>query len=77
MNGVYAFLSSCGDDCLDVEIGFCGMRRADIDRVVRQPDGEHVGIRVAVRLDCANAQFLGGPHDANRDLAAIGDQQVT
>ena len=53
-----------------------GLRRPDVHRLVGEPDGEQVRVGVAVGLHGPDPEFARRPDDADRDLAAIGDQEL-
>ena len=44
MDGVGAARDRGGDDGLLVQVGFRGVRRSDLDRLVGQPRGQHVPV---------------------------------
>ena len=64
------------DDGRDVEVAVARGRRADAHRLV----GEHHVLRVRVGLrmdgDRLDAHFAAGALDAQRDLAAVGDEDL-
>ena len=62
------------DDRRDVEVAFGRGRRADADRVIGQPHVHRVGIGGRVHRDRLDPHFVRGAVDAQRDLAAVGDQ---
>ena len=64
------------DDVGDVEIGFGRARRADADRLVGQTHVHRVGVGGRMDRDRLDAHFVRGAVDAQRDLAAIGDQDL-
>ena len=66
-----------GDDRGHVEIAVRGARRADADGLVGKADVERVAVGLAVDGDGANAEFPAGVEDAQRDFAAIGNQNLT
>ena len=51
MDGVGAARDGGRDDGLLVEVGFCGVRRPDLDDFVRHPRGQHLPVGGADRLD--------------------------
>ena len=61
-------------DAIDLQITFRARRRADADRFVRQLHVERIDIRFRIDREGANAEFLAGANDAERDFAAIRDQ---
>ena len=52
-----------GDDRADVEIGLGRLRRADLDRLVGEADGERIGVGGAVGLDRVDAELARGADD--------------
>ena len=62
------------DDVGDVEIGFGRGRRPDADGFVGKPDVHRVGVGGRMDRDGLDAHFVAGAVDAQRDLAAVGDQ---
>ena len=77
MDGVDVGDFSRGDDGGDVEIAVGGARRADADGLVGKANVERVAIGFAVDGDGANAEFAAGVEDAQRNFAAIGNQNFT
>ena len=65
-----------GDDRGDVEIGIARGRRPDADGMVGQPHMHRIGIGGGMHRHRLDAHFVSGAVDAQRDLAAIGDQQA-
>ena len=74
MDRVGAGLFGGGEDGVDVEIAGARRRRADADRLVGGLDVRRLRVGIGIDGDGADAEPRAGPHDANRDLAAIGDQ---
>lgn len=70
-----AALPCCLKHRLDVEVGFRGLR-SDLDRLVGEPNSQHVGVGRAVNLDSLDPQSASGPDDADRDLPPVGDQNL-
>ena len=64
------------DDVGDVEIGFGRRRRADADGLVGEADVHRVGVGGRMDRDGLDAHLVAGAVDAQRDLAAVGDQQL-
>ena len=62
------------DDGRDVQITLCGRSGADTNRLVGQFYILGIGIRFGMHDDGFYAHFAAGALDAQRDLAAIGDQ---
>ena len=63
------------DDVGDVEIGVGGRRRADAHRLVGQAHVHGVGVGGRMDRDRLDPELVAGAVDAERDLAAVGDQQ--
>ena len=61
-------------DAIDLQITFRARRRADADRFVRQLDVQRIDVRLGINREGANAEFFAGANDAQRNFAAIGDQ---
>ena len=74
MDGVGAGDLAGGDDLVDVEIAVARRRRADADAFVGEPHMHGVGVGRGMDGDGLDAEFLGGAQDAQRDFAAIGDE---
>ncbi len=64
----------CHQDGVHVEIARAGRSGADTDRLVCRPGVQGVGIGVGINGDGADAEPPAGAHDAECNLAAIGDQ---
>ena len=64
------------DDVGDVEVGFGRRRRADADGLVGEADVHRVGVGGRMDRDGLDAHLVAGAVDAERDLAAVGDQQL-
>ncbi len=62
------------DDPRRIEIALAWRRRTDRVRGVGGADVQRVAVDVAVDRDRADAQVVAGADDAERDLAAIGDE---
>ena len=62
------------DDPRRVEVAIARRRRADRVRRVGGADVQRVAVDVAIDGDRAEAEVMAGPDDAERDLAAIGDE---
>ena len=65
-----------GDDRGDIEVGIARRRRPDAHRMVGQPHVHRIGVGGGMHRDRLDAHFMRGAVDAQRDLAAIGDQQA-
>jgi hypothetical protein len=65
-----------GNDVGDVEVGFGRRRWADAHGFVGQSDVHRVGVRGRVHGDGLDAHFVAGAVNAERDLAAVGDEQL-
>ena len=64
------------DDVGHVEVGISRRRRADADRFVGQADMHGVAVGGRVDRHCLDAHFVTGAVNPERDLAAVGDQQL-
>ena len=76
MDGVDAGDGRGREDRRDVEVAVARRRRADADRLVGQPHMH--GVAVGRRMDRhrLDAHLAAGAMDAERDLAAVGDQDL-
>ena len=62
------------DDAVDLEVAFRARRGADANRLVGQLDVQRINIRLRINRERPDAEFLAGADNAQRDFAAIGDQ---
>ncbi len=76
MDGVGVHDLGSRDDVRHVEVGFGRRRRADANGLVREPDVHGVGVGSRVNGDGADAHFMAGAMDPQRDFAAVGDEQL-
>ena len=65
-----------GDDRRDVEVALARRRRADADALVGEPHMHGVGVGRRMDGDRRDADLLAGAEHAERDLAAVGDQDL-
>ncbi len=63
-----------GDDARDVEIALARRRRADADRLVGKADVLEVAVRGGVHRHRLDAEAVAGAQHAQRDFAAVGDE---
>ena len=63
-----------GEQRRDVEIAVARRRRADADAFVGEPHMHGVGVGGRMHRDRRDAELLAGAQHAQRDLAAVGDQ---
>ena len=59
-----------------VEVALARRRRADADALVGQAHMHGVGVGGGMHRDGADAHLAAGAMDAQRDLAAVGDQDL-
>ena len=64
------------DDVRDVEVAVGGRRRPDADRLVGEPDVHRVGVGGRMDRDRPDPHVVRRAVDAQRDLAAVGDQDL-
>ena len=74
MDGVGAGDLRGGDDRGDVEVALARRGRTDADVVVGVADVQRVAVGLGMDGHGLQAHFLAGQDDAQRDLAAVGDQ---
>ena len=65
-----------GEQRRNVEIAVLGGRRADAHALVGEPHMHGVGVGGRMHRDGRDAELLAGAQHAERDLAAIGDQDL-
>jgi hypothetical protein len=65
-----------GDDPLDAKLRLACRRRPDADVVVSKPDVQGFAIGFGIDRDRFDPELLASPHNAQRDLAAICDQNL-
>ena len=59
-----------------VQVAVGAARRTDADVLVGEPDVQRVLVRLGIDGDRLDAQLAAGMDDAQRDLAAVGDQDL-
>ena len=64
------------DDVGDVQIGIGRRGRADAHGFVGKADVHRIGVGGRMDGDRLDAHFVAGAMDPERDLAAVGDQQL-
>ncbi len=64
------------NDVGNIEVGVGRGRRADAHRLVGEADVHRIGIGGRMDRDGLDAHLMTGAMDAERDLAAVGDQQL-
>ena len=74
VQGLGAGRAAGGDDLVGDQIALGGGRAADEHALVRHLDSHRVGVGLGVDDDRGDAHPAAGLDDANRDLAAVGDQ---
>ena len=74
MDGVGAGDLGGGDEARDLEVGVARRRGADADVVVGEADVQRLAVGLGVDGDRLDAELAAGANDAQRDLAAICDQ---
>ena len=76
MDGVGAGDRRGGEDGGNVEVALAGRRRADAHRFVGQPDMHRVAVGGRMDGDGLDAHLAAGAVDTERDLAAVGDEDL-
>ena len=76
VDGVAAGDQRRRDDGRCREVGALGVRGADADGLVREEDRERVAVGLAVGDDGLDPEGATGAQDPERDLAAIGDEDL-
>ena len=76
MDGIGAGDLAGGEQRRNVKIAVARRRRPDADALVGEAHMHGVGIRRGMDRHGGDAEFLGGAQHAERDLAAIGDQDL-
>ena len=65
-----------GDDRRGRQVRALGVGRTDADRLVGELDGQGLAIGLAVGDDRLDAEDAAGPQDPERDLSAVGDEDL-
>ena len=65
-----------GEQRRDVEVAVARRRRADAHALVGKPHMHGVGVGGGMHRDRRDAEFLAGAQDAQRDLAAVGNEDL-
>ncbi len=76
MDRVYGVAAGGVQNAVDIEIAFRGGRCADVGGFVGFADVQRGTIRVGINGDGADIHLTQGADDAERDLAAIRDQNL-
>jgi hypothetical protein len=76
MDGVRAHRRCGTQDRFPAEVGFRRLRRADLDRLVGELHRQHVAVGLAEDLRRREPQLTGCTDDPDRNLAAIGDEDL-
>ena len=64
------------DDRRHAQVAVGAARRPDADVLVGEPDVQRVLVGLGVDRDRLDAELAAGADDAQRDLAAVGDQDL-
>ena len=64
------------DDRRNVQVAAGALGRSDADRLVGEAHVRGVAVGLGIDGDGLNPQFLAGANDANRDFAAVGDEDL-
>ena len=76
VDGVGAGDLGRGDDARDVQVALARRRRPDADLLVGEAHVQRLAVGLGVDGDGADAELLAGADDPQRDLAAVGDQDL-
>ena len=60
-----------------IEIAVARPRRTNADRLIRKPHMQRIAIRLAIDSNRLDAQLFAGTNDAQRNFAAIGNENFT
>ena len=77
MNRIRPRLARGVDDGRDLQVAFARLGRPDAHGPVRGHDVRRVGVGVGIDGDGLDTQLAAGADDADRDLAAVGDEQAS
>ena len=69
-------LTAGGDDLVGDKVGLRRRRRADEDGLVRHLDGHGIRVGLGIDHDGGDPHPAAGLNDADRNLAAVGDQNL-
>jgi hypothetical protein len=76
MNGFRARDLRGTDDCRNVQVALAGGRWADAHRLISEADMLQVTVCRRIYGNRLDAHVAAAPHDSQRDLATIGDQDL-
>src|SRR5215472_10198423 len=76
MDGVSAGAACRGKKRWDVEVRFAGSRRPDRNRLIRRADMQRVAVEIGVDGNGFDAHGPTTAHDAQGNLAAIGNEDA-
>ena len=77
MNRLCARFSGNIKNQVSAQIRLRGWRRSQSIRLIRFEHMQSGAISVRINSDCSNSEFTAGTPDAERNLAAIRDQNFT
>ena len=77
MNGVDIGDLGGGYHCRNVQVAVSRARRADADGFIGKSNVQRITVGFTVDGNCANAEFTACVEHAQRDLTAIGNQDLT
>ena len=76
VDGVGAGLLGGVEDLVDDQVGVAGRGAAERERLVGDPDVQRVPVGLGVDGHAGQPRVLAGACDADRDLTAVGDQDL-
>ena len=76
MDGLGAAVVGDLDDPIELQVRIGWRGAADVMRLIRIAHVNRIAIRVGIHGRGRDAELAARPHDANRDLASIGDEDL-
>jgi|GEM_PF-3479067 len=77
MNRIHIRNLGRADHGRNIQVALSRARRTDADSLVGKAHVQRMPVRLAIDSDRANAHFLAGVDDTQRNFAAIGDEYFT
>jgi hypothetical protein len=76
VDGIGARAGGCIEDRRHLQVGLRGWTGPDVVGLAREARVQRIGIEVRVHGHRLDVEVVTGPHHTNRDLAAVGHEQL-